>query len=89
MDMEMDKAGFKDGEEFILIPVRDHKWTDDFSYLREMTCINHPTAVYYTKNPFERNIHIIKFAVGYHYEECECPFGDLRVKLRTKQSENE
>lgn len=80
--MNMDKAGFEEGELFALIPVREHTWTDDFSYLREMTCRNHPTAVYYTKNPFERGIHIIKFADEMGWQECPCPFNDLMVKVR-------
>jgi hypothetical protein len=66
-----------------LTPVRDYVWTDDYSFMRRMTCINHPTALYLTKNPFTRSIHLIKVPEGNiertDMGECKCPFNELAV----------
>lgn len=67
-----------------LIPIYDHVWSSDFSYLRVLTCANHQTARYLTKNPFERNLHITRLPIGEGIErsatgECVCPFRDLVV----------
>lgn len=63
-----------------LIPIREFKWTDDFSWLRTLTCANHPTAKYYTKNPYQRSIHFVSAPDGFPmWEECRCPNSDLRV----------
>lgn len=51
----------------------------DLSCMKTLTCVNHPTAVYLTKNPWMRGIHVIKFPEGFEYKECPCPFSDLRV----------
>lgn len=61
-----------------LIPVREFEWTDDYSFMRWMTCRNHPTARYLTKNPFYRSIHVLRFPVDTD-GECPCPFDDLAV----------
>lgn len=61
-----------------LTPVGEYEWTDDYSFMRSMTCKNHPTARYLTKNPFFRGVHVVKFPDGMT-EECSCPFGDLVV----------
>lgn len=63
------------------IPVREYEWTDDYSYMRELTCKNHPTARYLTKNPWSRSLHFIKPPDGY-IGECECPFSDLVVIVK-------
>jgi len=66
-----------------LVPVSEFEWTDDYSFLRELTCKNHPTARYLTKNPFERNIHLAKVPEGNIERsdegDCTCPFSDLMV----------
>lgn len=53
---------------------------------RHMTCVNHPTARYITKNPHTRTLHFIKPCEEAPQEgwpmgglECPCPFSDLRV----------
>ena len=67
-----------------LVPVRDFPWSGDYSTMHSLTCVNHPTARYLTKNPFARNIHLIKRPEGDiprtpDTGECLCPFGDLAV----------
>jgi len=69
--------------------------TWDLSEMTELTCVNHPTAVYLTKNPWSRNIHFIRFpaeaaspewraehGTGIANCECRCPFADLRIVVR-------
>ena len=59
-----------------LVPLYEYEWTDDYSYQRTLTCVNHPDAVFGTKNPFDRSIHVRKESES---GECNCPFSDLRV----------
>lgn len=33
---------------------------DDFSTMKRLTCVNHPTARYLTKNPWARGLHFIE-----------------------------
>ena len=78
-----------------LIPLNDPSidW-DDFSTMKEVTCVNHPTAQYLTKNPWHRGLHFIEpcdeakepgwvgNGDGWPARlECPCPFSDLRVVL--------
>lgn len=62
-----------------LTPINDTKdypiW-DDLSTMKTLTCKNHPTARYSTKNPWIRNLHIIRYPEGLG-GECSCPFSDL------------
>ena len=62
----------------LLVPVREFTWTDDYSFLRELTCRNHPTANYLTKNPWNRSLLLVKFPDA-ATKECECLFDDLVV----------
>lgn len=66
-----------------LTPIGEYEWTDDYSFLRTLTCKNHPTARYLTKNPWWRGIHIIKLPEGdiprSETGECQCPLLDLAV----------
>ncbi len=66
-----------------LIPVSEYKWTDDYSFMREMTCVDHPTALYSTKNPYWRTVHLLKVPDGDIARnangECLCPFSKLAV----------
>lgn len=61
-----------------LTPINEYVWTDDYSFMRKLTCKNHPTARYLTKNPYFRGIHLVKFPEG-ERQECPCPFTDLMV----------
>ena len=61
-----------------LIPVPEFDWTDDFSWLRMVTCVNHPSAIYLTKNPMHRTLHFIKPADGMT-GMCDCDNSELRV----------
>lgn len=62
------------------IPVNEFTWTEDYSFHRYMTCANHNTALYMTKNPHVRSMHILRYPEDTEpFTECECPFEDLRV----------
>lgn len=61
-----------------MVPVREFVWTDDYSYMRWLTCRNHPTARYLTKNPFWRSLLVLRFDETLN-AECPCPFDDLMV----------
>jgi hypothetical protein len=61
-----------------LVPLHDFAWTDDYSFMRVLTCVNHPTAKYLTKNVFNRHLHVVDFPEGMT-RECPCPLDDLRV----------
>lgn len=68
-----------------LVPIREFEWTNDYSFLRTLTCVNHQTARYYTKNPFFRSIHVVKLPEGNiqrsYTGECICPANDLVVMV--------
>jgi hypothetical protein len=79
-----------------LIPVSEYEWSNDYSYLRTLTCKNHPTAKYLTKNPWQRGLHFIKPPVEAPQEgwplggyECPCSFGDLVVVVEATDQERE
>jgi hypothetical protein len=64
-------------------PVADFDFVD--MEMKELTCKNHPLAVYLTKNPWSRGLHFIQGPNGLTSlldEECDCPFDDLRVVIR-------
>jgi hypothetical protein len=61
-----------------LIPIGDYPWGEVGNDMVTLTCKNHPTAEYSTKNPWLRGIHIHKYPDGWR-SECPCPFGDLAV----------
>lgn len=66
-----------------LVPLNEYEWTDDYSYGRTLTCVNHPSARYSTKNPYYRRLICLKLPEGdierSETGECICPFSDLRV----------
>lgn len=76
-----------------LVPIGEYQWTDDFSFHRELTCRNHLTARYLTKNPWQRSIHIVKRPEGEIERtpngDCTCPFTDLAVVVRTTDETGE
>ena len=60
----------------------------DFSILKTLTCINHPTARYVTKNPHARTLHFVRPPEEAPVEgwplsglECPCSLDDLRVVI--------
>jgi hypothetical protein len=70
-------------------------WSD-LSTHKTMTCRNHPTAVYLTKNPAIRSVHFVKPCdeapqAGWPLAglECPCPFDDLVVVLDPARTEEE
>jgi len=83
---DIPRDNVRDDEPTEQVPVGEWKWTEDYSYSRKLTCKNHPTAVYYTKNPWARNLHLIQRPVGdiprSPTGECVCPFSDLVVLVR-------
>ncbi|MFG3405629.1 hypothetical protein [Streptomyces sp. NPDC048142] len=74
-----------------LVPVGEFDWTDDYSYQRILTCKNHPTARYSTKNPWMRSLGVIRLPEGdiprTNTGECTCPFRDLVVIVSESQPE--
>lgn len=58
-----------------LCTVKDFTWTDDYSFHRWLTCVNHPKARFSTKNPWDRSVHV-QNDVGH---ACQCGIEDLRV----------
>lgn len=69
-----------------LVPIKDYVWTEDYSFHRTLTCKNHPTARYLTKNPWDRSIHIIQRPEGDILRDsegdCTCAFEDLVVVVK-------
>lgn len=71
-----------------LIPFGEFNWGPE-GKLHPITCVNHPTAHYLSKNPWTRSLHFIKAAEGFHPgTECPCPFSDLRVIVTIDQEGN-
>jgi hypothetical protein len=63
---------------------------DDLSTMKALTCVHHPSALYTTKNPWQRSLHLITPPSEADMKpgerrtatrECECPFDDLRVVI--------
>jgi hypothetical protein len=65
-------------------PTLKEEWKD-YSTMKTLTCRNHPTAEYLTKNPWLRSIHVIRLPESLGDKErtdtgeCRCPFSDLVV----------
>jgi len=68
-----------------LVPVKEFRFPEPGPDMFALTCKNHPTAEYFTKNPYQRGLHVIKLPEGNIERsatgECKCPFGDLVVKV--------
>lgn len=73
-----------------LTPISEYEWGEDYS-LKTLTCVNHPTARYLTKNPFCRGIHVIRFPEGDIPRsvtgECQCPLSALAVVEGEREEE--
>jgi hypothetical protein len=62
------------------VKVGEFNFPQPGSDMFRMTCSNHPTAEYLTKNPYQRGLHLIKGPVEFGgFAECPCPFSDLVV----------
>lgn len=64
------------------VPIKEFRWTDDYSFHRTLTCRNHRGMQYVTKNPWNRIMHIVKVdeqVLAQGQLECDCPFADLLV----------
>lgn len=65
------------------VETQDFPWTDDYSWLRHLTCRNHQDAKYYTKSWRDRALHVITLPAGEMERsvtgECICPASDLVV----------
>lgn len=71
-----------------LVQISAFTWTDDLSWLRELTCRNHPTAKYYTKNWWDRRLHLVEYPADMPpYTECPCPASDMVVVIRPDSQE--
>jgi hypothetical protein len=74
--------------ETTLVPIREYEWGTDYSWLRQLTCKNHPKAYYLTKNPWARSLHLIHGPDPEKpWVECECPFDDLVVVVGSGEGE--
>lgn len=76
-----------------LVPMKEFGWTDDYSYMRILTCKNHTDAVYSTKNPYSRTVHMVKApkvpdAERLESGECNCAWEDMRVIVDASQPRN-
>ena len=71
---------------YTLVPLKAWAWSDDYSFHRVMTCVNHQNLRWSTKNPWWRSV----FYVGailpdgtdaplWSVPECKCPVSDWRV----------
>ena len=71
------------------IPVLEFKFRDYNRFINKeewitpahatLTCRNHPTARYSTKNPYQRSLHFLRGPVETPWTECACPFSELVV----------
>lgn len=60
-------------ENITFVPWAKFAWTDDYSWDRTMTCHNHPSAKYYTKNFLAMAVFLVQSPNGYRLgEECQC-----------------
>lgn len=70
-------------EGYKLTPAWEYTWTDDYSYMRLLTCRNHPTARYLSKNVWTRSIFVETPPEGdierTSTGECTCSVYDLVV----------
>jgi hypothetical protein len=74
-----------------LIPVGEFKFPASGmeGEMFDLTCKNHPTARYTTKNPYTRNLHFLQAAEGFGFaQECPCAFSDLVVIVEGEGAQN-
>jgi len=90
----VEEMKLEDGRE--VVPVNEFKFQDyDGSYKEGdekrpesvyLTCKNHSTALYSSKNPYQRGLHFLQMATGFPYgQECPCSFSELVVVLGTEE----
>lgn len=72
-----------------LVPVKEFPFPEPGPEHFQLTCKNHPTAKYLTKNPWNRGLHVIELPKGdiprTATGECTCPFSDLVVIILERQ----
>ena len=69
-----------EGVERECIPINLFSFGEPGPEMFVLTCKNHPTAKYLTKNPYQRSVHFIREPEGFrHGQECPCKFKDLVV----------
>ena len=56
----------------ILVPIGEWLFSDDYSYHRDLACVNHPENRFSTKNPWARSIFVVT-------HDCLCGMRDLAV----------
>lgn len=61
-----------------LVPIREFDWISNGLQERLITCRNHTTGLWMTKNPTMRTLHFLRPPFGMP-GECPCPFSDLCV----------
>lgn len=68
-------------------PIRDFEFPSEreVGEMYSLTCRNHPTARYLTKNPYCRQLHFIEGPEGSPFKECACAFDDLVVLVDKKE----
>lgn len=77
-----------------LVLIGEFEW-GEIGPTHELTCINHQDAVYMSKNPWHRGLHVIKLPEGLKPEErsmtgeCKCPMRDLAVKVEDEPSRDQ
>lgn len=70
-----------EGKEVEVIPIKDFDFPSEQNVgeLFQLTCKNHPTARYSTKNPYCRGLHFLEGPKEHPFTECACSFNDLVV----------
>lgn len=69
------------GELVEVVPVREFTFPSEHEIgdMFYLTCRNHPTARYSTKNPYCRSLHFLEGPEGSPFKECPCSFDELVV----------
>jgi len=73
------------------VPINEFEWPEPGG-LFEVTCKNHPTAEYLTKNPWSRSLHAVGMPTDEDMAgaprsvtgECRCPFDHLVVDPKSQ-----
>lgn len=60
------------------IPIREFDWEANNMAMQYLTCRFHTDALYLTKHPQIRNLHLIEYPRG-QFGECPCALNDLVV----------
>lgn len=66
-----------------LVTLDEFTFTDDYSYHRSLTCVQHPQMRWFTKNPWARSMFYLPTAEA--PIECSCHFSEMRVIVEESQ----